>query len=172
MDLSNHMVALGREHFKFSESELVQGSIAKMPIASESISLVHSAQVLEHVPEALVDPILDEFYRVLRPGGRAFLCLDAIRQGETVDMYMGDPTHINIHPVSYWTRKFQEHGFSFDVEAYNSFVRSRRGPTENDPRSFFEIYPAWSAWALIKLEERRGLHSPSRLGWKRRFLRD
>jgi ubiquinone/menaquinone biosynthesis C-methylase UbiE len=150
-DLSHHMVEIGRAHFAFSDEELRQGSIADLPLPDDYLSLVHSAQVLEHVPEELADPILREFYRILRPGGRAFLCLDAVRQGETVEMYMGDPTHVNIKPTAYWAKKFQEHGFSFDVEAYNAFVRSPRGPTEGVPESFYQTYPYWSAWTLIKL---------------------
>jgi ubiquinone/menaquinone biosynthesis C-methylase UbiE len=151
VDLSNHMVELGREHFEFSKNELMQGSIAALPMPDDTLTLVHSAQVLEHIPGELTDPILSEFYRVLKPGGRAFICLDAVRQGETVEMYMGDPTHVNIQPVSFWSKKFQEHGFSFDIEAYNTFVRSPRGPDAGDPESFFKVYPYWSAWTLIKL---------------------
>ena len=99
-----------------------------------------------------MDPILDEFARVLRPGGRAFLCLDAIRHGETRDMYMGDPTHVNIQPVMYWTTKLQKRGLLFDIEAYNRFARSHFGPTDGDSRSFFESYPNWSAWTLIRAD--------------------
>ena len=116
------------------------------------MSLLHSAQVLEHIANELTDAILDEFARVLRIGGRAFLCLDALRDGETQDMYMGDPTHVNIQPVLYWTQKLQSRGLFFDVEAYNRFARSDRGPTRSDPRSFFDAYPFWSAWTLIRLD--------------------
>lgn len=150
VDLSKHMVSLGRQHFQLSASEIIAGSIDAIPVPDETFSLVHSAQVLEHIPENLAEPIIAEFARVLRPGGRAFLCLDAIRHGETKEMYMGDPTHFNIKPVMYWTNLLQDHGLYFDVEAYNRFVRSKRGPTEGDPRSFFEMYPYWSAWTLIK----------------------
>lgn len=150
VDLSAHMIALGRDRFGFAADELVAGSIAKIPAETGSVSLLHSAQVLEHIPDSLVDAILDEFARVLRPGGRAFLCLDAIRNGETREMYMGDPTHVNIQPVLYWTEKLQKRGLLFDIEAYNRFARSARGPTDGDPRSFFESYPHWSAWTLIR----------------------
>lgn len=150
VDLSEHMIKLGRAHFGFSDAEMVAGSITSIPAPDNSASLVHSAQVLEHIPGELVDPILEEFARVLRPGGRAFLCLDAIRHGENKQMYMGDPTHCNIQPVMYWTERLQARDLLFDVEAYNRFVRSERGPTEGDPRSFFAHYPYWSAWTLIK----------------------
>jgi len=150
VDLSDHMVALGRKRFGFADSELMAGSIANLPVESGAVSLVHSAQVLEHIPDVMVDAILDEFARVLRPGGRAFLCLDAMRTGETKEMYMGDPTHVNIQPVLYWTKKLQRRGLLFDIEAYNRFARSRLGPTDGDPRSFYESYPNWSAWTLIR----------------------
>ncbi len=150
VDLSNHMIALGREHFKFMDRELVGGSIAEIPAETESVSLLHSAQVLEHIPGSLVDPILDEFTRILRPGGRAFLCLDAIRHGEEREMYMGDPTHVNIQPVRYWTEKLQRRGLLFDIEAYNRFARSAFGPTYGDARSFFQCYPNWSLWTLVR----------------------
>jgi ubiquinone/menaquinone biosynthesis C-methylase UbiE len=149
VDLSDHMIKLGRKRFRYSQTELVAGSIADIPVESKSVSLLHSAQVLEHISDESIDPILDEFARVLRPGGRAFLCLDALREGESREMYMGDPTHVNIQPVLYWTEKLQKRGLLFDIEAYNRFARSRRGPTARDPRSFFETYLHWSAWTLI-----------------------
>jgi ubiquinone/menaquinone biosynthesis C-methylase UbiE len=150
VDLSEAMVVRGRQHFGYTTEELVVGSIANIPASDASVSLLHSAQVLEHVPDNLTDAILDEFARVLRPGGRAFLCLDAMRTGEAKEIYMGDPTHVNIQPVFYWTEKLQRRGMLFDVEAYDRFVRSKRGPTDGDPRSFFETYPYWSTWTLIR----------------------
>lgn len=151
VDISDFMVSLGRKHFEYSDSELQVGSITDIPVPRSSVSLLHSAQVLEHIPEVLMDDILDEFSRVLKIGGRAFICLDAIRHGENREMYMGDPTHVNIQPIEYWTKKLQQRGLFFDVEAYNRFVCSKRGPTEGDSRSFFEHYPYWSVWTLIKL---------------------
>jgi ubiquinone/menaquinone biosynthesis C-methylase UbiE len=151
IDLSAHMIRLGRKHFGYTDTELLIGSITDIPVPRATVSLLHSAQVLEHIHENLTNDILDEFARVLCQGGRAFICLDAIRHGENVEMYMGDPTHVNIQPVSYWTKKFQERGLFFDVEAYNGFVRSSLGPTLGDARSFFHHYPYWSVWTLIKL---------------------
>ena len=105
VDLSEHMTTLGRHHFNFSEDEIMAGSIDNIPLEDATVTLVHSAQVLEHIPDKMIDSILKEFARVLVPGGRAFLCLDAIRHGETKEQYMGDPTHCNVVPVAYWTKK-------------------------------------------------------------------
>lgn len=151
VDLSEHMVGLGRSHFGLSARELISGSITEVPVESHSLTLVHSSQVLEHIPEEFADAILDEFARILRPGGRAFLCLDAIRHGETKEIYMGDPTHVNIQPIMYWTEKIQARGLYFDVESYNRFVKSPHGPTAGDDRNFYDQYPYWSAWTLIKV---------------------
>ncbi len=152
MDLCDHMVQLGRKHFGFRANEVVAGSIENIPVDDNSVTLVHSAQVLEHVPDQKIDRILAEFTRVLRPGGRAFLCLDAIRHGETKEQYMGDPTHCNVKPVAYWTEKLKVAGLLFDIESYNRFARSTRGPMEGLDQSFFQTYSYWSTWTLIKFE--------------------
>jgi len=151
VDLSEYMVKMGRAHFGYSERELVISSITDIPVESETASLVHSHHVLEHIPAELIDSILDEFVRVLRPGGRAFICLPAVRHGESKDKYMGDPTHVNIKPLSYWDEKFHSKGLVFDLEAYCRFVRSRRGPTAGDPRSFFERHIGWNVWTLRRV---------------------
>jgi ubiquinone/menaquinone biosynthesis C-methylase UbiE len=111
---------------------------------------VHTAQVLEHIPEEQMDAILQEFSRIIKKSGRLFICLDAVKDGETKEMYMGDPTHCNIQPIEYWYRLFQKHGFMFDVEAYNKFVRSKYKPTEDKDDNFFNAYPYWSVWILQK----------------------
>ena len=150
IDLSAYMVALGRKEFGFTHEELVAGSIAKIPALSESVSLLHSTQVLEHIPEELIDRVVDEFVRVLRPGGRAFLCMPALREGEMKQMYMGDPTHVNIQPAHYWNDLFHKKNLVFDLEAYNHYARSRRGPNPKVERSFYQSYDRWNVWILLR----------------------
>src|SRR5215469_16940847 len=84
-----------------------------------------------------------------RLGARS-CAFDGIWHGDTKEMYLGDPTHVNIQPVLYGTEQLQRRGLLFDIEAYNRFVSSPRGPTEGNPRSFFATYPCWSVWTLIK----------------------
>lgn len=150
VDLNPHMINLGKQHFGFTDSELWTGSIADTPIPDESVDLVHSAQVLEHIPDEYTDAILDELVRITKKGGKWFICLDAIRQGETKEMYMGDPTHVNIQPTVYWARKFTERGLLFDIESYNRFVNSPYGPTDGIQDNFYKSYPYWSVWTLTK----------------------
>lgn len=150
IDITDHMVKIGRKHFNYSDQELITGSLTSIPVESGTVSLLHSHQVLEHIPEEHAEAMMQEFLRVLRPGGRAFIVLDAVRTGETKEQYLGDPTHVNIQPISYWTELFQKNGLYFDVEAYNRFVRGAFGPTNGDPTTFFQQYPYWSVWTLIK----------------------
>ena len=150
-DLNEHMIAIGREHFSFTEDELQCKSISNTGLKEESVDLVHSAQVLEHIDDKYIDEILAEFMYVLKPEGKAFLCLDAIKFGEDKEMYMGDPTHINIQPTAYWAKKFQKHGFCFDVEAFTKFVNSPYKPETDSNKNFFNHYPYWTTFTLIKL---------------------
>ncbi|MEI8286882.1 MAG: class I SAM-dependent methyltransferase, partial [Actinomycetes bacterium] len=150
VDLNEAMIKLGRTHFGYYANELVCGSIADTPALTESVDLVHTAQVLEHISEEQMDAILQEFSRIIKKTGRLFICLDAVKDGETKEMYMGDPTHCNIQPIEYWYRLFAKHGFMFDVEAYNKFVRSKYKPTEDKDENFFNAYPYWSVWILQK----------------------
>jgi ubiquinone/menaquinone biosynthesis C-methylase UbiE len=148
MDLSSYMVELGTEHF--DNDELICGSLTKIPLPDNSVDLVHSAQVLEHIPQELMNDIISEFERILKPGGRMFLCLDAIRDGETKEMYMGDPTHVNIQPIEYWAKLLKKGNLLFDVQRYNDFVRSEYRPTEGENSNFYQAYPYWSVFTLIK----------------------
>lgn len=150
VDLNQHMIDVGKENFGFYANELHCGSISDTPALTESVDLVHTAQVLEHIPEEHMDAILQEFSRIIKKTGRVFICLDAVKDGETKEMYMGDPTHVNIQPIEYWYRLFAKHGFMFDVEAYNKFVRSNYKPTADKDTNFFNEYPYWSVWILQK----------------------
>ena len=150
MDLNNYMINLGKKEFGFLDHELVNGSMANTDLPDEAVDLLHTAQVLEHIPEEYIDDILDEFVRITKKGGRLFICLDAIKEGQTKEMYLGDPTHVNIQPTLYWTKKFQQRGLLFDTEAYNLYVNSVFKPTEGEENNFFKAYPYWSVWTLIK----------------------
>ncbi len=124
VDMSEYMVKLGRERFGFSESELRAGNAKDLDIPNGCVSLITSFVTLEHIPEDEVDDLMRTFRRVLVPGGRMFLCIEAIKRGETLEEHMHDSTHYNMKPMLYWGRKFQEHGFVFDVESYDRYARS------------------------------------------------
>jgi ubiquinone/menaquinone biosynthesis C-methylase UbiE len=150
MDISNHMIGLGRGHFGFDPDNLWVGSLVDIMLPKETVSLVHCSQVLEHIPDAEIDQVFAEFYRILQPGGRAFICLDALQEGDTLEQHLVDPTHINIQPTLYWSDKLHKAGFRGDVEAFMRYVRTPYRPTEDKRANFFEAYPEWAVWTLIK----------------------
>jgi ubiquinone/menaquinone biosynthesis C-methylase UbiE len=67
LDLSRGMLAQARDR----ELRVVQGTIANVPLPSESFDLVYSMKVLAHVP-AIADA-LAELGRLVRPGGHLLL---------------------------------------------------------------------------------------------------
>lgn len=59
----------------------IVASIDDMPIPDGSIDTVYCISVLEHLPYDTVKKVLQEFYRVLKPGGRLVLTLDITMDG-------------------------------------------------------------------------------------------
>jgi len=89
----------------------VQANIARLPFANDSFDTIISTDVLEHVVDA--PTTVAEIFRVLKPGGRAFLVIadpSEARFGEI-------PDHIrrtrDKTDVWYWENLFQEEGFEF-----------------------------------------------------------
>ncbi len=149
IDMSEHMVNLGKKHFGYSEAEIMAGTATKMSIADGRASLVHSGQVLEHIPHEDVPALLAEFHRVLRPGGRTFHNLAARKYGDPPDIHTSDPTHVNVNSALYWNEKFSEAGFIADFESYDRFVRSTEAPGEGYS-SFYNVYSVWTSLSYIK----------------------
>lgn len=149
IDMSAHMIMLGRRHFGFTEDELVCGSAANIPLPDNSVTLLQSGQVLEHIPCECIDDLFAEFYRVLAPGGRMFHNLAAIRHGNSPSIHFGDPTHVNVQPAAYWTYKFMESGFMPDFESFERMAQSPEYPGEGHP-NFINTYRDWSSYVLFK----------------------
>lgn len=149
VDMSRHMISLGRDAFGFSDHELVVGSIERIPVPDGSVTLINTGQVLEHVPDEVIDAVFAEFYRVLAPGGRMFHNLAALKHGDPPDIHDGDPTHYNVKPTLYWSQKFAKAGFLGDFESYDRFARSAQSPGGDFP-NFYSTYEIWTSFALIK----------------------
>jgi SAM-dependent methyltransferase len=75
LDLSLRQLELGNEHVQGWLP--VQGDLTSLPFASASFDALVSFYAVIHVPRALHAGVFGEVLRVLRPGGRALLCLGA-----------------------------------------------------------------------------------------------
>ncbi len=73
LDFSAGMLARGRERVKAASVRFVQHDIrSAWPAPVESVDLVMGNLVLEHIKDLM--PVYAEAVRVLRPGGRLWLC--------------------------------------------------------------------------------------------------
>jgi SAM-dependent methyltransferase len=73
VDLSETALDLARPRFASEgvEGKFVHGSITDLPFEDESFDLVYSNGVIHHIPDT--QRVVDEFHRVLRPGGTAIV---------------------------------------------------------------------------------------------------
>jgi 2-polyprenyl-6-hydroxyphenyl methylase/3-demethylubiquinone-9 3-methyltransferase len=73
LDVSEHFVVLARERAAAAgrQMEFQIGSASRLPWADGSMDVCLAIELLEHVPDW--EQCLDEFTRVLRPGGALFL---------------------------------------------------------------------------------------------------
>jgi ubiquinone/menaquinone biosynthesis C-methylase UbiE len=62
---------LGREGF--TNVDLRQADARRLPFADAQFDVLYNAYMLDIIPEEDMQPILSEFYRVLKPGGRLVL---------------------------------------------------------------------------------------------------
>lgn len=75
----------------------------KSDLEENSMDFIFSKAVLEHIPEGIIDKLLDNIYAALKPGG--------VTQHNIDTSYGSDPTHVNIQTPEYWVEKFKKHGF-------------------------------------------------------------
>jgi SAM-dependent methyltransferase len=75
VDLSFGQLSLGRAVVPAMAS--AQGDLTQLPVADRSADAVVSFYAIIHVPRDEHAQVLSEVARVLRPGGRALLCLGA-----------------------------------------------------------------------------------------------
>src|SRR5947207_3367530 len=72
IDLTDAMLERARAKAERSgvPFELLRGDARALPFADGTVDVVMSNNMLGVVPESLVEPIVSEMFRVLRPGGR------------------------------------------------------------------------------------------------------
>lgn len=75
--------------------DIVLDVLCGLPYQDSSVDMVHASDFLEHVPLGKTIGVIEEIYRVLKPGG-AFISFTPSTDGRGA---FQDPTH-----VSFWNR--------------------------------------------------------------------
>ena len=148
----------------------------RLPLPDESVDLVVSKSVLEHVPPEVAAGLLSEMYRVLRPGGSVAHSvdlrdhmqisgdlhtfgdwLDALRYSDRVfdAMFSRRSTFINRWRTPEWRRAVDRAGFQ--VKAW---VTSRLELHPGFDRS--ALRQPWNSYDLATLSEARLIFSAER----------
>lgn len=85
-------------------------------LADASLSGIVSIHVVEHIEDEPLRAVLGDWYRVLRPGGRALVVTPdaagfAARRKGAAWIALTDPTHINLKAHGDWVALFEATGF-------------------------------------------------------------
>lgn len=53
----------------------VVGGVEKIHLQDRSVGCIYSSHVFEHIPRSRINAVLGEWWRVLKPGGRLYICV-------------------------------------------------------------------------------------------------
>ena len=103
LDFSSEMLAAATE--TYPDCRFVEGSVAEMPLPGNSFDGVWSCCVLTSIPKAYIVKVLQEHYRVLKPGGVLYVALPHCY--ESSDVMFGDVDCTCLTGAIYHTEEFQ-----------------------------------------------------------------
>lgn len=114
VDVNEHMIMLGKVKWPdMSRIIHVCDAINLHLYADNTFQCIHSAQVAEHWRPEYVPLILRELFRVTKPGGSFFCCVDTVEQYARQNRTLAteDPTHTCVKPMSFWHENLKKNGW-------------------------------------------------------------
>ncbi len=130
VDVSKQMIAMATQVCaSHTNVQLVQINGVSLPFEKASFDYVIARESLCYVPDDMLDGVLDEIFRVLKPGGQ-FLWLEQVSTDPFWQIHPGAPNLIKRDPEVLCARLAQ-HRFNLLEQ---SIVRAPRFPW---------IYPVW-----------------------------
>jgi predicted SAM-dependent methyltransferase len=119
-----------------------------IPFPDKSFDLIYCASVLEHIPEELIDKVIDEFKRV---ANRAILGIAYQDPYSALDIH-SDISHVNIHDEIWWRQRLPPEFEMIDVcvEDGKPYVR---GLVKYNLGAFGDYYPSWINCDILPLRQ-------------------
>lgn len=158
IDLSAGHLALARENFQLRglTGTFIHQDAEALPFPDESFDVVYSNGVIHHTPNT--QSVVDEIYRVLRPGGKAIVMVYAQ------------------HSLNYWNEKVVKLGLRGGLlQALSMGDILSRGVemTRNNARPLVKVYTArrlrrmFARFSAVRISKRQltAPELPSRLKW-------
>jgi SAM-dependent methyltransferase len=132
-----------------TSSNAVRGSGLRLPLASESVSIAYSSNVLEHVPEP--EAMADEMLRVTRPGGVVVLSwtpwLSPWGGHETAPWhYLGGRRAADRYAVRNGKRPKNDFGRSLFACSVGRMMRWLRAAEASGELTVVEVLPRYHPW--------------------------
>lgn len=124
--------SIGLDSMALPGVDIVSDLNNRLPFADGEFEVVHSNQVLEHIPNML--GLVEEIHRILAPGGIMVAHVPYFRSSWAAV----DPTHVRqftLNSLDYWVRgTYQYEGYRFSE---TSFARLEHYLDGNYPKSIF-----------------------------------
>lgn len=103
-------------YIKSKKRNVIEGAATNLPFKDQSLDLITSVSVIEHLTKSEVVKFLNEAGRVLKSGGYIFLVTPNYNSIWRIIMgkkWFGysDPTHINFYTPSSLSKLLKENGF-------------------------------------------------------------
>jgi ubiquinone/menaquinone biosynthesis C-methylase UbiE len=146
VDINQYLIDIGRKAQGLSEEELFFHDILiePLPFENDSITFLHSSQVLEHIEEDQIDNILSEFNRVMSKDGVAFITVAALTEQQDEE-----PTHITLKEKSWWDNQIKKY-FKQNNITKMRFKTCTFSP-DNSDKNFHHYYSNhWYVYGLRK----------------------
>jgi ubiquinone/menaquinone biosynthesis C-methylase UbiE len=123
-------------------------------IEDDTVDLLACTNVLEHITskENLIKT-LEEFKRVLHPEGKIIIILP-VEDKEPTETEAHNHLHQLMHTSKWWSKEFTKHFRSESFKARIAFKKSKLKPDRDDNKNFYENYPGWEIFRLVRKYEK------------------
>lgn len=135
---------LERARLRVPQAEFLQGDLSSLPVPDASVDLVVCSLALTHVP--VLDPVLAEFARVLRPGGHAVLAdihPEGVARGVIPPVRLPDGRPARVATYRHLVGDYLRAGLAAGLR-----VRRCEEPrhAEGEPQARTDVLEPWDVW--------------------------